>query len=148
MAITPVSTNPVATKRNNNFYENPVNRKTERNLAILGSAGWGALAGVTAGGLTSCVTTNKKISTGVGFLAALATILLTLPSKLYTTKLSAFTREKEMDVFSRQKDAQANIYADINKEIKKTEVPLAEKINHYATVKMADNGNGLLVKGA
>ena len=34
------------------------------------------------------------------------------------------------------------------KEIKKTEVPLAEKINHYATVKMADNGNGLLVKGA
>ena len=53
-----------------------------------------------------------------------------------------------MDVFSRQKDAQANIYADINKEIKNENIPLSQKINHYATVKMADNGKGLMVKGA
>jgi len=146
MAIAPVSANSVAVK--NQTYENPINRKTERNLAILGSAGWAAVAGVTAGGLTSCLTPNRKISTGIGIGAALATLLLTLPSKLYNTKVGAFAREKEMDVFSRQKDAQANIYADINKEIKNDNVPLSEKINHYATVKMADNGKGLMVKGA
>jgi hypothetical protein len=53
-----------------------------------------------------------------------------------------------MDVFSRQKEAQANIYADINDEVKDEDVSLDDKINHYATVKMADSGKGLMVKDA
>ena len=146
MTIAPVSTNQVTPKKN--YYENPINRQTEKNLAILSSTGWAALAGVSAGGLTTCMTKNRKVAVGVGIGAALATLLLTLPSKLYNTKVGAFAREKEMDVFSRQKDAQANIYEDINKEIKNEDVPLSEKVNHYATVKMADNGKGLMVKGA
>ena len=36
----------------------------------------------------------------------------------------------------------------LRKEIKNDEVSLDDKINHYATVKMADNGKGLMVKGA
>ena len=52
-----------------------------------------------------------------------------------------------MDVFSRQKSAQSNIYEDINDEIKDENVSLDNKINHYATVKMADNGSGVMVKG-
>ncbi len=129
-------------------YENPVNRKTERNLAALSTVGWSALIGVTAGGLTSCVSRGWKIPTGAGVAATAISLLLMLPSKLYNRKLSAFAREKEMDVFSRQKDAQANIYNDINNEIKNEDVSLDEKINHYATVKMADNGKGLMIKGA
>ena len=131
----------------NQNYENPINRKTERNLAILTSSGTGALAGVIAGGLTSCFTKGKTAPITVGICAALATIGLMLPSKLYNTKVNAYAREKEMDVFSRQKSAQSNIYEDINDEIKDESISLDQKINHYSTVKMADNGSGVMVKG-
>jgi len=83
----------------------------------------------------------------IGVVAGLATLGLTLPPKLYNTKVNAYAREKEMDVFSRQKSAQSNIYEDIDDEIKDDKVSLDDKINHYATVKMADNGNGIMVKG-
>lgn len=128
-------------------YENPIDRGTERNLAVLSSVGMSALAGVLAGGLTTLFTKGVKWPVGVGIVAALGALGLTLPSKMYNTKVSAYTREKEMDVFSRQKTAQNNIYEDINDEIKDENVSLDDKINHYATVKMADNGSGVMVKG-
>ncbi len=140
--------NQMVVKPQNNYYENPINRNTEKNLAILSSLGVAALAGVTVAGLTSCVKKGYKVPSIVGGLAALATLALMLPAKLYNTKVGAFTREKEMDVFSRQKEAQASIYDGINTEIQDDNVSLADKISHYATAKMADNGNGLLVKGA
>jgi hypothetical protein len=37
---------------------------------------------------------------------------------------------------------------EVNKEVKDEEVSLDDKINHYTSVQMANNGNGLLVKGA
>ena len=68
-------------------------------------------------------------------------------SSVTVSKVNAFAREKEMDVFSRQKSAQSSIYEDINEEIKDEEVSLDQKINHYSTVKMADNGRGMMIKG-
>lgn len=150
MAISAINsysvTNPAFTAKNadNNGYENPVNRKTERNLSVLSSVGASTLVGGTAGLLTTCVAKGWKLPTGIGVAAGVLTLLLTLPSKLYNTSLNAFAREKEMDVFSRQKEAQAGIYEGINEE----DVPLEQKINHYATAKMADNGRGLMVKDA
>ena len=73
---------------------------------------------------------------------------LTLPSKLYNTKVNAFTREKEMDVFTRDRDLKSNIMEEVNKEVKDEDVDLDQKINHYTSVQMANNGNGMLVKGA
>lgn len=149
--VRPVSTRNVSfgtRKFDKDGYENPINRKTERNLAVLGSVGSSALVGATAGLLTTCVTKGWKIPGAVGAVAAAATLLLTLPSKLYNTGVKAFAREKEMNVFSRQKDAQSNIYGAINDEIKDENVSLEDKINHYSTVKMADNGNGVMIKGA
>lgn len=129
-------------------YENPVNRGTERNLAILTSVGGSTLAGLIAGGL-STIFFHKgwKVPVSVGVVAGLVTLALTLPQKLYSTKVNAFARQKEMDVFSRQKSAQSNIYEDINDEIKDENVSLDQKINHYSTVKMADNGRGMMIKG-
>ena len=132
-------------------YENPVNRGTERNLAILASVGASALTGAVAGGLSTLFPKIKasgwKGPVGIGALAGLLTLVLTLPQKLYSTKVNAYARQKEMDVFSRQKSAQSNIYEDINDEIKGEQVSLDKKINHYSTVKMADNGSGVMVKG-
>lgn len=150
-AISPISAKGVTfgkKKVDKDGYENPINRKTERNLAILGTVGGSTLIGVTAGALTSCVSKGWKIPGIAGLAATAISLALMLPSKLYNTKVNAFGREKEMDVFSRQKDAQANIYGAINEEIKDEEVSLDDKINHYATAKMADNGRGLMVKGA
>jgi len=150
-AISPVSVKGMTfgnKKVDKDGYENPINRKTERNLAILGTIGGSTLIGATAGALTSCVTKGWKVPGIVGAIATVASLALLLPSKLYNRSVSAFAKEKEMDVFSRQKDAQANIYGAINEEIKDEEVSLDEKINHYATAKMADNGKGLMVKGA
>ena len=154
MAIQGVSLNysnvPCFRANKQNDYENPIHRRTERNLAILSSVGGSALTGVVAGGLSTIFMEKGrgwKIPTAIGLAAGLLTLGLTLPSKIYNTKVNAYAREKEMDVFSRQKSAQSNIYEDIDTEIKDDKVSLDDKINHYATVKMADNGNGIMVKG-
>ena len=155
MAIQPIGFNSYSTKYQTNFksreeYENPINRKSERNLAILGSVGGSLLVGGIAGGLSTLsdkIRAKKLYPVLIGTVAALISLGLTLPSKLYNTKVNAYAREKEMDVFSRQKSAQSNIYEDIDNEIKDDKVSLDDKINHYSTVKMADNGNGMMIKG-
>ena len=71
---------------------------------------------------------------GIGAAAGLITLALTLPSKLYNTKVNAFAREKEMDVYSRDKDLKSNIMEEVNKEVKDEDVDLDQKINHYTSV--------------
>lgn len=151
-AIHPVSVKAIPFKSNNTeiqkpAYENPINRSTERNLAILNSLGASALLGVIAGGVTTIFKKGWKIPTLIGGIAGLLSMAISLPAKLYQVKVSAFSREKEMDVFSRKKEAQSTIYEDINKEVKDETVPLSEKIKNYSTVAMADNGKGMLIKG-
>ncbi len=143
----PFSASENAIQQEKTCYENPINRKTERNLAIISSAGVSVLLGVIAGGATAAFKKGWKIPTYVGIASALASMAISLPSKLYKTKVMAFTREKEMDVFSRKKEAQATIYEDINNEVKNDEVSLAEKIKNYSTVAIADNGKGMIIKG-
>ncbi len=138
---------------NKNGYENPINRGTEKGLAIWGSIGGSALVGATAAGIGSCFiksgAKNRALKlSGIGAAAGLLTMALTLPAKLYNTKIRAFTREKEMDVFSRDRELKSNIMEEVNNEIKDEDVSLDQKINHYATVQMANNGNGMLIKGA
>ena len=134
-------------------YENPINRKTEKNLAIWTSIGSSTLVGGTAAAFGSCCIGKGAKSRalklgGIGVAAGLITMALTLPTKLYNTKVNAFTREKEMDVFSRDRDLKSNIMDEVNKEVKDEDVDLDQKINHYTSVQMANNGNGMLVKGA
>ncbi len=136
-----------------NGYENPINRSTEKNLAIWTSIGSSTLIGGTAAALGSCFIGKGANSRalklgGIGVAAGLITMALTLPSKLYNTKVNAFTREKEMDVFTRDRDLKSNIMEEVNKEVKDEDVDLDQKINHYTSVQMANNGNGMLVKGA
>ena len=135
-----------------NGYENPINRKSEKGLAIWGSIGGSALVGATAAGIGSFIKSGASKRAwklgGIGVAAGLLTMALTLPAKLYDTKVKAFAREKEMDVFSRDRELKSNIMEEVDKEVKDEDVSLDQKINHYTTVQMANNGNGLLVKGA
>ena len=165
MKISAISTNcqkPYFTsnEKDNSGYENPINRKTESKLAVWGSIGGSVLAGATAAGIGSCFIKSDaphramKLG-GIGTVVGLVLMALTLPAKLYDTKVRAFTREKEMDVFSRDRELKANIMDEVNKEVKNEDIDLDQKINHYATVhnhyatvQMANNGNGMLIKGA
>ncbi|MDR1168348.1 MAG: hypothetical protein LBK53_05615 [Heliobacteriaceae bacterium] len=135
-----------------NGYENPINRQRERNLAILSNTGISLLVGATAGGISTSFLSGKLkgrywIAAAIGLGAAVLTSALTLPAKLYDTKVSAFAKEKEMGVFSVKKDTQANIYDEVNNQVQDKTVDLKEKVNNFATVSMATNGKGLMVKG-
>lgn len=137
----------------NGDYENPINRKTERNLTVLQASGVSALAGLTAGGIASCLMKEGAkhklpISAGIGLAVAALTAVLTLPAKLYNTKVKAFVKEKEMDVLSRDRELKSNILSEVDKEVKDEDVSLDQKIDHYTSVQMANNGNGMLIKGA
>lgn len=135
-----------------NGYENPINRKTEKGLAIWGSIGGSALVGATAAGIGSCFIKSGAKSRGlklggIGAAAGLLTLALTLPEKIYDTKVRAFTREKEMDVFSRDRELKSNILEEVDNEVKNEDISLDQKINHYTSVQMANKGNGMLIKG-
>lgn len=137
----------------NENYENPIDRKSEKNLAVWTNIGAGVLVGATGTGIASCFLgegTKARWwkSGGIGAAVGLAYLAFTLPSKIYNTKVSAFTREKEMDVYSRERELKANIMEEVDKEVKDEDVSLEQKINHYTTVQMANNGNGMLIKGA
>ena len=141
-----------AFKEKNSAYENPVNRKTERNLTVLQSAGVSLLAGVTAGGISTCFMKEGAkhkfpIAAAIGAAVAVLTAALTLPAKLYDRKVQSFVREKEMDVFSRDRELKSNILTEVDKEVKDEDVSLDQKINHYTTLQMANRGSGMLIKG-
>ncbi len=139
-------------KANEKGYENPINRKTERNLSILSTVGASLAAGAVSTGIATCfidsAKANRYTKAGiVGGIVAAVAMALTLPAKLYDTKVSSFTREKEMDVFSRDKEVKSNLLGQIDEQVKNEDVPLEEKINNFAQFQMATNGQGLLVKG-
>ena len=55
--------------------------------------------------------------------------------------------QKEMDVFSRDRELKSNILEEVDNEVKDEDVSLDQKINHYTSVQMANKGNGMLIKG-
>lgn len=136
-----------------NGYENPINRGTEKGLAVWQNIGAGILLGGAGTGLASCFikegAKNRWLKCGgIGTAVGAVYMALTLPAKLYNTKVNAFAREKEMDVFSRDRELKSNIMEEVDKEVKDEDVSLDQKINHYTSVQMANNGNGVMIKGA
>lgn len=134
-------------------YENPINRGAEKGLAVWGNIGASALVGGIGTGIASCFikqgSKNRWLKAGgIGAAIGLAYMALTLPAKLYNTKVNAFTREKEMDVFSRDRELKSNIMEEVDKEVKDEDVSLDKKIDHYTSVQMANNGRGMMIKGA
>lgn len=127
-------------KQNTSMYENPISRKTERNLAILGALGGATVFGAIVGGLVSCIPAVKNLKipvlSGVG--AAAVALALTLPSKLYHTAINAFTREKEMDIFSRDKALKANLTEEVHKEVLDPKVSLDKKLDDNLKLQTAN----------
>lgn len=138
-------------------YENPVSRGTERNLAVLGSVTGSLVAGAVVGGLASCIVKTetmaektlsaflkaKKIPVGIGAAAATIALFVTLPAKLYNTNVNAFVKQKEMDVFSRDRDLKSNLTEQVDKEVKDPDVSLDKKLDDNLKLQMANRGGAI-----
>lgn len=130
--------------KSDNEYENPVSRSMERNLAILETAGSSAILGLVAWGLSSGFQfQNKNVPRGIGAAVAALTLLLLLPSNLYNTKVRAFTRQKEMDVFTRDRSLKTNLTEDVDKEVQDKNVSLDKKLDDNLKLQMANRGNAI-----
>lgn len=140
-------------------YENPVSRSTERNLAAWTTVCGSAIVGLAAGGLATFVfpkpeatTDEKTIATFfktrkgpviVGLAAAAATLLVVLPSKIYNTKVNAFVKQKEMDVFSRDRELKSNLTEEVGTEVKDPDVSLDKKLDDNLKLQMANRGSAI-----
>lgn len=130
-------------------YENPINRKME-----IGLAAWGALALSLASGLGLALLShnlmgsiskqmpNKKmIAMGVGAVTTLITGALSLPGAMYNANVTGFAKEKEMNVFSREKSFQTNVMEKLDKQVKDPEADLDTSLNSYLKLNMGRKGN-------
>ncbi len=128
-------------------YYNPVSVKTERRLAVLSSAGTSAIVGAVVAGLTSALKEDTKLFSKVpmiaGAIATLGTLALTLPSKLYHTKVNATVKEKEMDVFTRDKELKKDLTKEVHNEVKDPEVSLDDKLNHNLKLQAGNRASTL-----
>lgn len=132
-------------KGSSNEYENPISRDTERDLAKLQTIGTGAVIGGVAGGLSTFLLKpgNRKFGILVGVAAGLLYFLFTLPSNLYNTKVNAFVKQKEMDVFSRDRNLKANLTEEVDTEVKNPDVSLDKKLDDNLKLQMANRGGAI-----
>lgn len=130
-------------KNEDTYYENPISRNTEKNLAILTTTGISGVLGAIAYGLTSCAASDKKTPLAAGLGVAALSMLVILPSKLYNTKVNAFVKNKEMDVFSRDRELKSNLTEEVHSEVKDPEVSLDKKLDDNLKLQMANKGNAL-----
>lgn len=121
-------------------YENPVNRETEKNLAILSSFGLSAVVGLGIGLLTSTFSKRPKL---YGVAAALGCLAVTLPSAIYNRKVSAFVKQKEVDVFSRDRNLKSNLIEQVDSEVQDSKVSLDKKLDDNLKLQMANRGAAL-----
>lgn len=134
----------VSFKSGKTEYENPVNRETEKNLAILSSVGGSAAAGVGAYFIGRWIKGGGgKMPTWLGVGVGLATLILTLPSAIYNRKVSAFVKQKEVDVFSRDRNLKSNLIEEVDKEVQDSKVSLDKKLDDNLKLQMANRGAAL-----
>lgn len=135
-------------------YENPVSRGTERNLAILKSTGGATVLGAIAAGVVSCCFNTEKhagegffkknkVALLIGAATAAVSLAFTLPSALYNTKINAFVKQKEMDVFSRDRELKSNLTEEVDKEVKSSDVSLDKKLDDNLKLQMANRGTAI-----
>lgn len=142
--INAFSATPFKSNKKNSEYENPISRGTERNLAILKSAAGSAVVGAIVYGLTSSFgMKNKQVPMLAAAAGIIATLVITLPAKIYNTNVNAFVKEKEMDVFSRDRALKTNLTEEVGKEVKNPEVSLDKKLDDNLKLQMANRGSAL-----
>jgi hypothetical protein len=135
---------------NNNGYENPVSKPMEYFSASVGPVIMSAFAGLGAAALTEKegskvfnlfkepISRNK-----IGLLAAGVALALTLPVALYHRSVNAFAKQKEMDVFAREKSAETSLSEQIDAKARDNDIPLDDAINSYTKFEIGRQGKAV-----
>ena len=150
----PVSNNQINQSfksQNNNpqekKYENPVNRTFEYFTAVMpplaGSLGVGGLVG----GLVGSVSNKKRLGWASGILTALVLGGVSVTTALYKANISALIKQKQMDVFTRERSAATTIAEKLDEQASQDE-NLDNVVNNYAKFQVGNKGGAGLILNA
>ena len=109
--IQPVSAlTPKVLSRGSNL-SNPVNRRTEKRLAILNAGGISAVAGALTTVIARSYTASWKHASFWGVGAGLVTMMFICPRLLYRSGINSYKKERELDVFTKENEVQKKLLA-------------------------------------
>ena len=114
-------------------FENPVNRKIEKNLALMNAGGISAAGGAVMTLLARNYTNSWRHAGIFGVGTAAVAMMFLAPRFMYKAGINSYAKEKEMDVFTREKEVQKKLLSDVNDSIdnKKT-AHLSDKLENYS----------------
>lgn len=115
--------------------ENPVNRKTEKQLALLNAGGISSVTGALTAIVARSYTSSWKHALTFGVGAAALTMMFAAPRFMYKSGINSCAKEKEMDVFIREKEVQKKLLTDVDEAIEEHTPDLPVKIQNYSQTK-------------
>ncbi len=130
-------------KGQNYDLENPVNRKFESRLALLNAGSVSVITGAVTTAIARSYTSSWKHAGWFGLSAGLITMLFAAPRFLYKAGIKAYTKEKEMDVFTKEKEVQKKLLSDVNEAIDNDSDDLSDKLENYSKTKLKNSTNPL-----
>ena len=135
--IQPVSalTSKALFRGSKNSSTNPVNRRTEKRLAILNAGGISAVAGALTTVIARSYTASWKHASFWGVGAGLVTMMFICPRLLYKSGINSYKKERELDVFTKENEVQKKLLSDVNAAIDNHDESLHDKIDDYSKTK-------------
>ena len=111
---------------------NPVNRKMERRLAIMNAGGLSVVTGAVTTAVGRSFTSSWKRAGLIGLGAGILTMVFICPRFMYRAGIKSYAKEKEMEVFTKEKEVQRKLLTDVNDAIDEHHPDLHDKIENYA----------------
>lgn len=115
--------------------DNPVNRKLEKRLAILNAGGISAVAGALTTVIARSYTASWKNAGMFGIGAGFVTMMFICPRLMYKSGINSYKKEKELDVFTKEKEVQKKLLTDVNEAIDQCDSELNVKLENYSKTK-------------
>ncbi len=115
-----------------NGYENPVNRKMEKKLALLNAGGLSVVTGALTTVIARSYTSSWRHAGGFGAVATGVAMMFLAPRFLYKSKINSYAKEQEMDVFTREKEVQKKLLSDVNDAIDTHKNNIQDKVEIYS----------------
>ena len=119
-------------------FKNPVNRRTEKRLAILNAGGISVAMGAVTTAVARSYTSSWKHAGWFGLGAAAVTMMFVCPRFMYKSGINSYAKEKEMDVFTKEKEVQKKLLNDVDDAIEHHSGDLQNKLDNYSKTKTSE----------
>ena len=119
-------------------FKNPVNRRTEKRLAILNAGGISVAMGAVTTAVARSYTSSWKHAGWFGLGAAAVTMMFVCPRFMYKSGINSYAKEKEMDVFTKEKEVQKKLLNDVDDAIEHHSGDLQNKLENYSKAKTSE----------